>query len=158
MNHSLGTVLCGLCMAMLLLLAGCSGMLPKNYGTMAPDTNTTKAFDACRIDPAFHYYISGSDVHPNALLGLDKTLTLDSNLWKKIEPTPQAFCDMIRNMQMKALDIRQSQHGFIIRDAHGTPIGVWYSILRATTIVETKTDRQVVIYTPDIDTYEYNKR
>jgi hypothetical protein len=111
------------------------------------------SFEGYRQNPDFNYYISGSDVYPNVLMGLNKTYTLDSELWKKIEPTPKEFRELIRNMQTKALHIRQHPHGFAILDGKGTQIGVWYSILRAKTAIQMKDDRKVTVFTPDIDTY-----
>ena len=48
-----------------------------------------------------------------------------------------------------------SLHGFVILDDKGKQIGVWYSILKATTksSVRMKDDKTVLIDTPDIDTW-----
>jgi hypothetical protein len=125
----------------------------KGYGTINPDQNVTRSFEAFQVNPNFYYYYSGSDMCPNALIGLDKKFKLEPDLWKKMETTPKDFKDMIYQMQTKALTFRQSQHGFAILDDRGRQIGVWYSMLEATTSVKMKDDQTVLIYTPPLDTY-----
>ena len=116
-----------------LTICGCLG---GRYGNILPDGQTTKDFDAFRIDPGMNYYYSGPDLYPNALIGLKKEYVLDNDLWKPIQPTPASFRDMILHMQEKARDYREFQHGFLMYDDRGKPIGVWYSILKARTFVK----------------------
>lgn len=137
----------------LLFCMGCGGTLFKNYGGITPNADASKTFEAYRISPNYNYYTSGPYTYPNAIMGLDKTYTLDSDLWKKIEPTPQEFQELVTNMQKKALSFRQHQHGFIIHDDKGRQIGVLYSILSVKTTVLMKEDRKVLIFTPDLDTF-----
>lgn len=138
----------------LLLCTGCAGAFFKNYGGITPDSEATKAFETYQISSDYNYYTSGSDVYPNALMGLNKAYTLDSDLWKKIEPTPQEFREVVQNMQSKALLLSQNQHGFAILDDNGKRIGVWYSLLSVRTVVQKKEGGKVVIHTPDLDTYQ----
>jgi hypothetical protein len=131
---------------------GCAGLL-KGSGAVNPDRSVTRAFETFQINPNYNYYYSGSDVYPNALIGLDKKYKIEPDLWKKMEPAPGSFKDMISQMQSKALSIGQFQHGFTILDDTGRPIGVWYSILRAATTVKMKEDQTVLIYQPPLNTY-----
>lgn len=153
MNRSLRTILSIAGIAVIVFCMGCTGAIYKNYGSFIIDQNASKAFESYQINPDFNYYASGSFVYPNALMGLDKTYTLDSDLWRKIEPTPQEFRELIQNMQTKALNIRQHPHGFAILDENGKQIGVWYSIMRAKTAIQMKDERRVIIFTPALDTY-----
>ena len=141
-------------MVVLLLYMGCAGIFQKNYGSIKPDGDVSAAFESYKIDPQLNYYISGSEVYPNALMGLKKTYTLDSDLWKIIEPTAKEFREIIQYMQKRALEAGQHQFGFAILDDKGKQIGVWYSILSAKTFVQMKEDGKVIIITPDLDTYE----
>ena len=136
---------------MIFLLAGCSG---GRYGNIYPDGQVTKDFDTFKIDPGMNYYYSGPDLFPNALIGLKKEYVLDSDLWKPIKPTPQSFRDMILHMQDKAQEYREFQHGFIMFDDKGRPIGVWYSILRARTFTQMGEGNKVRVYTPDLMLYQ----
>ncbi|MBP8980975.1 MAG: hypothetical protein KBG09_07025 [Syntrophobacterales bacterium] len=134
-----------------LTICGCLG---GRYGNILPDGQTTKDFDAFRIDPGMNYYYSGPDLYPNALIGLKKEYVLDNDLWKPIQPTPASFRDMIIHMQEKARDYREFQHGFLMYDDRGKPIGVWYSILKARTFVKMGEGNKVVVYTPDLMIYQ----
>ena len=133
------------------VLWGCAG---GRYGNIFPDGRTTSDFEAFRIDPGMNYYYSGPDLYPNALIGLKKEYVLDNDLWKPMQPTPASFRDMILHMQEKARDYREFQHGFLIYDEQGKPIGVWYSILKARTFVKMGEGNKVVIYTPDLIIYQ----
>ena len=154
MAKSFGNTVSLICMALLFFSTGCSGALFKNYGGITPNAAAAKAFEAYQLDSRVNYYISGSDVYPNALMGLNKTYTLVSDLWKKIEPTPQEFWEIIQRMQTKALERGQHQHGFAMLDDQGHPIGVWYSLLSVRTAIQMKGEGKVVILTPDLNTYE----
>lgn len=128
--------------------------LTKNWGKIVPDKEVTKSFETYQVSPDFNYYISGSDVYPSAILGLNKAYTLDSTLWKKVELTPANLQVMVTDMKSKARDIGQNQFGSTVLDHQDKQIGVWYSLLTATTQVYMKEDKKVIIYTPDQNTYE----
>jgi len=134
-------------------LTGCAGFLTGS-GAINPDQNVTRTFESFKMNPNYNYYYSGSDVYPNALIGLDKKYALEPDLWKKMAPSPQAFKDLVSQMQTRALNIGQTQHGFTILDDQGRPVGIWYSILGATTSVKMKDDKTVLIYQPPLNTYE----
>lgn len=133
-------------------LSGCTGFLRGN-GAVNQSPSVTAAFETFQINPNYNYYYSGSYVYPNALIGLDKKYKIEPELWKKMD-APKDFKDIITQMQSKALSIGQFQHGFVIADDKGRPIGTWYSILGATTSVRMKDDTTVLIYQPPLDTYE----
>ena len=146
--------LCIICALVILVSAGCVGPHAGNYGRVIPDGDVTGAFETYQTDPDLTYYISGSDVYPNAIMGLRKAYTLDSTLWKKFKMTPQVLRELVTNMQMKAPIL----HGFTLVDNRGNRIGVWYSLLSATTSLWMKDDHTVVILTPALDTYEKIER
>ena len=127
-----------------------------NYGKISPDMAVTNAFETYQINPGYNYYISGSDVYPNAIIGLDKAYTLDSDLWKEVEMTPKKLRELVTDMKDKATTVNWGMpvNGFVMFDDKGNQIGVWYSILEAKTFLKMKDNRTVIIYTPDIDTYE----
>lgn len=143
-----------ICALAMFAAAGCAASHLARYGSIIPDTEVTKAFETYHPDPDLTYYISGSEVYPNAIMGLRKGYTLDSTLWKKREMTPQMLREFAMNMQRKALVI----HGFALVDDKGKRIGVWYSILSATTSLRMKNDHTVVIPTPALGTYEKMER
>lgn len=126
----------------------------KNWGQIVPDDTVRAQFENYQVNPNLTYYISGSDVYPNAILGLNKEYKLVSSLWKEIEMTPQVLQTKVFDMKLKALNMGQDQFGFVVLDNRGKQIGVWYSLLTATAPVQMKEDKKVIIYTPDIDVYE----
>jgi hypothetical protein len=135
--------------------AACTGQLFKNYGRINPSNEATRAFASYQVNTAFRYYITGSDLYPNALMGLHRDYRLDpETLWKEVAMTPEKMKEIVEYMKTKASNYREFQHGFEMLDNNGRQIGVWYSLLRARTFVRMQEDGTVRINTPDLDTYE----
>ncbi|OPY92930.1 MAG: hypothetical protein A4E73_00629 [Syntrophaceae bacterium PtaU1.Bin231] len=137
-------------LAVLLTLTGCASF--KMRGSFAPDRDVARAFERFEFRDDMNYYSSGSDAYPNALLGLKKEYTLESDLWKKVE-TAATLKDMVQGMQKKTGEMMLGLHGSRILDNKGNPIGIWYAILSAKGSVVMKDGKRVVVYTPDTDTY-----
>jgi hypothetical protein len=134
---------------------GCAGIPAKNSGRITLDQGVTALFEKYEMRDDMTYYISGSDVYPNAILGLKKTHGLDdSSLWKKIDMTPDMLETLVGRMQDRVRFLNRFQYGAAIYDPQGNPIGIWYSMLEAITAVQMTDERTVIIYTPDIDTYQ----
>jgi hypothetical protein len=127
--------------------------LKKNWGKIVPDDEVRNSFETYQVSADLDYYISGSDVYPFAVMGLNKAYTLDSDLWKKIELTQAKLQELVLSMKSKAVNFGQSLFGFAILDDQRKKIGVWYSILFAATSVQMKGENRVMIYTPDSDTH-----
>ena len=124
------------------------------YGKIRPNGDVTEAYNRFELDPDRNYYISGSDVHPNAIIGIDKAWTLESDLWKKKDLDPQSMKELVQNMQVKSAERILTLHGFDIFDDHGMKIGDWFSIMGVTTNVEITGEKRVTMNTPPIDTYQ----
>jgi len=131
----------------------CAGLHPRDYGRFLPDQKVADSLDLYQVNPRMNYYISGSDVYPNALLGLDKNYILDTSLWKGVDTTPYRLKEIVTGMHDRAYMVGQDLFGFTLLDLQGKPVGIWYSILSATTSIRFKEDNHVVVYTPDQDTY-----
>jgi hypothetical protein len=135
-------------------LTACTASLLKNWGKIEPSTDVTNDFEKFQINADLNYYISGSDEYPTSILGLNKVYTLDTDLWKKIEMTPEIFSHVVTNMQMRLFSCcGQKQVGFVILDDKGKKIGIWYSMLVGTIGVKMKKDNKVIIYPPRDDDY-----
>jgi len=145
------------CITLMLLSSGCASMQVKNYGSIVADGRVSEAFDKFYVNPNYNYFYSGSEVYPNAVIGLDKAYTLESDLWKKVDMTPATLREIVTYMKDKAatVNLTTSLHGFVILDDKGKQIGIWYSIIEATTksSVRMKGNKTVLIDTPDIDTW-----
>jgi hypothetical protein len=131
-------------------LNGCAGFAIQ--GSFDADRDVERSFARYEFRRDMNYYSSGSDSHPNALLGLSKEYTLESGLWKKVE-SAATFKEMVQGMQKKTGELMLTLHGFRIRDDAGKEIGIWYSILEARAGVVMKGEKRILIYTPAIDTY-----
>jgi hypothetical protein len=144
-------------MSILIVLpsSGCTSSLFKKYGKITPDSTAAKAFETYQINPNYNYYISGSDVYPNVIIGLDKAYKLEPDLWKHVDMTTQKLREFVTDMRAKvsSLNFMLFLHGFALYDDKSKQIGIWYSILAATTSVKMKDNHMVIIITPDIDTY-----
>jgi hypothetical protein len=134
---------------------GCGNLHFKNYGRIVPDNDVTNTFAGFQTDSNFNYYISGSDVYPTSILGLNKAYILDTDVWKEIEMTPKIFTELVTNMQIRLIECcLQYQQGYAILDNKGNKIGIWYSMLSGSIAVQMKGNNKVTIYPPS-DTNEY---
>jgi hypothetical protein len=106
------------------------------------------------VNTDLNYYITGSDICPNAIIGVDKEYTLVSDLWKKTEFTACTLKELVQFMKDEAFQYHEELFGFDILDDKGNDIGDWYSILSARTSVKMIGDKKVIIYTPPLDIYK----
>ena len=134
--------------------AACSSSF-RAYGRIDPSAEATRAFEGYQVNPEYSYYVSGPDLNPNALIGVDKKYRLDpSTTWREVEkPTAKKMKEIVNGMVTKAYEHRMFQQGFVISDNNGRPIGLWYSILEGRTFVRTNQDGTVWIATPDMDLF-----
>ncbi|HOG17420.1 MAG: hypothetical protein A4E73_03290 [Syntrophaceae bacterium PtaU1.Bin231] len=133
-----------------LALAGCADF--RMRGSFQADREISRSFERFEFRPELNYYSSGSDAHPNAMLGLNKEYTLESDLWKQIEKA-EALKEMVRGMQKKAAELHLTLHGFRVLDNEGRAIGIWYAIPEARAALVMKGEKRVLVYTPDTGTY-----
>jgi len=126
------------------------------YGKIRPSEEVTEAYDCFSVDPNMIYYISGSDLNPNAIIGIDKAWILESDLWKKKDLDSQGMKELVQNMQSKTMDLCLTLHGFVILDNAERKIGNWFSIMGIHTVVEIVGERRVVVHTPPLDTYRHS--
>jgi len=124
-----------------------------NYGRFIPSRDVTKAYESFRVDSNLNYYTSGSDAYPNAIIGIDNTWTLETDLWKKRELDSRSIKEIVLSMQAKATDQGLTLNGFVILDNNGKKIGNWFSVIGIVMIVKITGERSVVVHTPPVDTY-----
>ena len=124
------------------------------YGKIIPSKAVTDAYNAFRVDPDQYYYVSGPDDCPNAIIGISKAWSLQSDLWKRFEADPQGMRHLVQAMQDKMLERGVGLHGFVIADSRGEKIGDWYSILGPNPTVRLKGQSRLMLDTPPLDTYQ----
>ena len=145
-----------ICFALFVLVLFCLGCGALNKtGRFEVDQDVQKKYETAYVDPDYHYYYSGGDFFPLAIMGLDKKVPFDgSGLWKPLKvrygQTPsEALADKIYGVREKAFGILRFPMGFVMFDHDGKRIGTWYSIPDALTRIFSKNDGTVVVYTPD---------
>ncbi|HOG16945.1 MAG TPA: hypothetical protein PLB96_06320 [Syntrophales bacterium] len=131
---------------LLLALASCADF--RMRGSVEEDRDVARSFWNAEYRPDINYYSSGPDAHPNALLGLDKDYTLESDLWKKVDSAAQLKA-MVWGMNKNAREKYASVHGFRLLDNEGKGIGIWYSHISNRAMLTMKGDKRVLVYTPD---------
>ena len=141
-------------------IIACSGSLFRNYGQILANQEVDRDLEGNVVHPEFRYYISGSDLYPNALIGLHRDYRLDrETLWKEVAMTPVKLREIVGFMKAKAREHGQFPHGFDLIDTGGKKIGFWYSIFTARTFLRFEEDGTVMILTPELETFfklEYN--
>jgi hypothetical protein len=123
------------------------------YGELRSSREAADAYASFQVDPEKNYYTSGPDFYPNALMGIDKSWTLASDLWERRELTPEAMKKIVVGMQSRFMERTTLLHGFDIVDDRGGKIGNWYSVMGLSIAVKVTGEQQVVITAPPIDTY-----
>ncbi len=143
-----------LIMLLCLGATACTAMF-RSYGRFIPSTEVTKELEGYMVNPDFRYYISGPDMNPNALMGLDRTYRIDpETLWREVNMSPPKMREIVEGMKTKVSVRPMVLYGFTLTDNNGRPIGLWYSILEARTFLRMNEDGTVRIDTPDLHTYE----
>jgi hypothetical protein len=144
--------------ALLLLCIGvlsCSGSLFRNYGRILASGEVTRDLESGVVRPELRYYTSGSDLYPNALIGMHRDYRLDpETLWKEVAMTPGKLREIVGYMKAKASEYHHFLYGFDLLDTGGKKIGFWYSILTARTHLRFEEDGTVMVQTPELETYE----
>ncbi len=123
------------------------------HGSIKPNGKVTESFESYEVKPDLIYYFSGAEMAPTAVIGVDKRLTLNSRLWKRIDVTQTEFKFLVQNMKAKVSERDEILHGFDILDNTGKYIGEWFSILGIHAVIKMGKDNEVMITTPPIDTY-----
>ena len=139
-------------LAVCMSVLACGGMF-RNYGRFNPSDEVYQAFATYQVNKDFRYYISGSDLYPNALMGLSRSYRLDPRtLWREVQMTPEKMKEIVQYMNYKG-PIRQLK-GFELLDNNDRPIGVWYSLVGVPTFLRIQEDGAVRIDTPPLEIHE----
>jgi hypothetical protein len=100
------------------LLTGCAA----NYARFQMDDRVVKAFENYEMIDGFHYYYSGRENKPSAIIGIDPAFQFSSTLWTAIEPSQ--FKKMVDRMFPPG---NGRIYGAKMIAPDGKKAGVWYS-------------------------------
>ena len=121
------------------------------YGRLRPSREALEVYGAFRVDPGREYYTSGPDAWPHAVLGLDRSWVLESDLWKRRDLDVQGMQTLVEGMQARAMERLAFLEGFEILDDRGAAIGSWLSVPGWNIVIRITGERRVEISTPPID-------
>ena len=101
----------GLCVLLILCLGvlSCSGSLFRNYGQILPGGEVTRDLERGVFHPELRYYTSGSDLYPNALIGLHRDYRLNPEaLWKEVAMSPEKLRGAVAACNSPKIPVRLS--------------------------------------------------
>jgi hypothetical protein len=114
--QSIGKVLIG--SSIIILLVGCAA----SYARFQMDHQVEQAFKSHEMIDGYHYYYSGRENKPSAIIGIDPAYQFSSKFWTAIEP--MQFRKMVDRMFPPSYGIL---YGANILAPDGKKAGVWYS-------------------------------
>lgn len=147
------TILLSILAGMVMLLLIVWSLSDDRYGQLRPSKAATDAFETFQVDSEKEYYLSGSDVYPSAIIGIDKSRTLVTDLWKKRDLTAEGMKGLVGNMHSRAMEHLAFLQGFDILDDRGAKIGEWFSLQGINIVIRMKSEDRVSISTPPLDVY-----
>lgn len=119
------------------------------YGIFRPSMETTQSYLAFRFDPALSYRISGSDVYPNAIIGVEPAWTLKSDLWKPVAMDGQKMRELVENMKSLGVGSGVLPYGYELFDDREVKIGNWFSLPGQNVTIWIRGEKEFELSTPD---------
>ena len=117
-----------------------------SYGRNQVSSEARQTFESYQVLPDYNYYYIGSNVHPDALIAVDKSYTLASEgIWIKLELGKKEIKFMVDTIQR---NVSNPPYGYNILDPKGKLIGFYYSRWDAWP-VKMEGENKVWIYPPD---------
>lgn len=116
------------------LLAGCASVLKTNVesGKIRESDDVTSSYKSYTINPDYNYYFYGSELQPDAVMGIDKRYVVKSSLWKQIDLTREQLEYWViwgdRERTGESYSKRYGGYqGAYVLDPQDAVIGDWYS-------------------------------
>jgi hypothetical protein len=119
------------------------------YGTLRPSLGATTSYLAFRVDPTMAYYRSGSDLYPNAIIGVNRSWTLDSDLWKPMEMDSKTLQGLVESMKGVGIGSGIIPYGYEIFDNREEKIGDWFSLPGQKVTIWIKGEKRFQLSTPE---------
>ena len=113
----------------LLLVTACAGA----YGSLQRSSAVGRAFERSEVLEDHRYYTAGSEAQPTAIMAIRRDYTLETELWRSVDMTPDMLERLVDAMTQQ-LGFSPAIMGSAILDPRGRQIGVWYSPVGRTTI------------------------
>jgi hypothetical protein len=146
MNMQILSVILLAAIALIILVRRFSSV---RYGSLRPNLGTTNAYLSFQVNPEMAYYLSGSDVYPNAIIAINRSWTLESDLWKPLEMDSKTLKELIFNMKSQGLGQGTIPYGFEIIDDREGKIGDWFSLPGQNVTVWLRGENRFELSTPE---------
>ena len=129
----IGTIRAIVLLALAGLVSNCTATAIQNAGTIRESNDVTRKYRSLTIDPNYNYYWSGTELNPNAIMGIDKSFTVQSKFWHQVDLDKDQL-----EYWVTWGDRQSSDEGFASRymgrymgayilDTEGNVVGDWYS-------------------------------
>jgi hypothetical protein len=112
------------------------------YGSLRPSLGTTNAYLSFQVNPGMKYY-------PNAIIGIERGWTLESDLWKPLEMDSKILKGLIFNMKAVGLGSGVIPYGYEIFDDREGKIGDWFSLPGQNVTVWLRGENRFELSTPE---------
>ena len=114
----------------LFLLGGCAAC--SDCGALRKRHEVTTIFSSYTVVPGYNYFYNGEILYPKAIMGVDKSFTLEGTFWTPIELTEEQLTRWVTEINSRpgnnsAAGVNGRFEGFEILDPQGRRVGVWYS-------------------------------
>ena len=136
-----GYVTVALCLFIAALVSGCLA----NYGRLNWDSQVAAQFQANESQEDFNYYYFGVGNRTFAMAGISDKYSMDSKMWRQVQPDTQDFKDLISRAWVNSYYAPYDPRGAHILDPQGNRVGSWYSSLRFVTVKFSEDNRIVII-------------
>ncbi len=120
-------------LALAVLLSNCTATAIQNAGTIRESGDITRKYRSLTIDPAYNYFYSGPELNPNAIMGIDNKLTVQSKFWHQVDLDKEQLEYWVKWGDRQSSDEGFSRRylgrfmGAYILDDQGQVVGDWYS-------------------------------
>ncbi len=120
-------------LALAAMLSSCVATTMQNAGTIRESGDITRKYRALTIDPNYNYFWSGTELNPDAIMGIDKKLTVQSKFWHQIDMDKEQLEYWVTWGDRQSADEGFASRylgkymGAYILDDQGKVVGDWYS-------------------------------
>lgn len=125
------------CLASLLLLAGCTSQ----YGKIKTDPAIQQAFESHQVPSGYKYFTYTIGSTPYVIFGIDSKYEMNSKMWREIAPDTEEFKKAVFWIWE---DYFYYKFGANILDPAGNKVGIYYSSITDTAF-QFKPNNQIVV-------------
>lgn len=106
-----------------------------NFGSIRENHQVTSSYRSYEVNPQYQYFYYGRFLEPDAILGIDRSFEVRSQLWKPIDLDQDQLETWVITLDRRSPDQEYNSRyprryqGSYVTDPNGTVVGTWYSKL-----------------------------